>query len=222
VLLQELFDDTLLKRLARSLQADCFLAPGNSRYHLGLISRHPITAASSYRRFPFRISLLEATIALPRQKRLRVWGVHLMPYFAVPFELWRMAEIRTLLKRARGAGDPLALIAGDFNAIAPGDRVRVRALPLVLRAAVVAQGGRVYRWALSSLHRDGWIDCYRRQHPLDAGWTLPSHRPNARLDYVFVNPLLASRLVECSVVTDPELARSASDHLPVRAVFALD
>jgi exodeoxyribonuclease III len=222
VLLQEVFDAGLLVRLADSLQAEYFFARGNSRFHQGLISRHPILTAHSYRRLPVRTMLLEATMILPSKQQLHLWGVHLMPHLGVPFELWRMAEVRILLRRTRRLQGAPCLIAGDFNAIAPHERVAVHALPAGLKRVVLAQGGRVYPWALSLLLRQHWIDCYRQTNPQATGWTLPSDRPNARLDYVFANPELARHLRECSIVTAPALVRTASDHLPVKAVFSLN
>jgi exodeoxyribonuclease III len=222
VLLQELFEPALLTRITDSLQAHSFFAHSNTRRHLGLISRYPILSAHSYHRLPIRTALLEATIVLPSHQLLHLWGVHLMPHLGVPCELWRIAEVRVLLRRIRQLHSDPCLIAGDFNAIAPRERVLVHALPAGLRRVVLAQGGRAYPWALRLLERQGWCDCYRRMHPLAAGWTLPSHRPNARLDYVFANPVLAPSLRACSIVTTPALVQTASDHLPVKAVFALD
>jgi endonuclease/exonuclease/phosphatase family metal-dependent hydrolase len=222
VLLQELLDPGLLTSLARSLQADSFFAHGNSRFHLGLISRYPILTAHSYHQLPIRTTLLEASIALPSQQPLHLWGVHLMPHLTIPFELWRVAEVRTLLRRTRRIQDAPCLVAGDFNAIAPRERVLVHALPPALQWAVLAQGGRVYPWALAQMTKQGWLDCYRQMHPQTTGWALPSQRPNARLDYVFVNSILAPHLCDCSIVTTPALVQTASDHLPVKAVFSLD
>jgi endonuclease/exonuclease/phosphatase family metal-dependent hydrolase len=222
VLLQELSDGRLLERLAGSLRAACFLARGRGHGHVGIISRFPIASASTHRGAPLRVALLEASVALPSNQHLRIWGVHLAPYFGLPFEIWRAAELRTILGRARLRQEELGLIAGDFNAIAPGDEVLVRTLPLALRAVVFAHAGHVDRWALRAPGRHGWVDCYRRVHPDATGWTMPSDRPNARIDYVFASPALASRLRECSVVADPPQVRDASDHLPVRAVFDLD
>lgn len=221
VLLQELLDDQVLKRMSSSLRAECFLARGRGRSHLGIISRFPILRAGMHQGAPLRVGLLEALVALPSKQCLYVWGVHLMPYFGLASEIWRAAELRTILRRTQLEKNELGLIAGDFNAVAPGDALCVRTLPLALRAVVLAQGGRINRWALSALYRRGWVDCYRRIQPSAMGWTMPSDGPNARIDYVFVNPALAPHLRECSVVTEPPEARSASDHLPLKAVFAL-
>lgn len=222
VLLQELLDADLLVSCGKLLNAYTFLTTSNSRFRLGLISRYPIIKAQSYHPFPICRALLEATIALPFGQTLQLWGVHLMPQLAFPFELWRAWEIHVILRRTRQQHQQLCLIAGDFNAIAPGERVLVHLLPPLLKSTVLAQGGRVYHHAIAAMLRAGWTDCYRTLHPHSDGWTLPSSRPNARLDYIFVSAQLTSSLRECAVVTDPPLVRSASDHLPLKASFTID
>lgn len=225
VLLQEVFDTAILSRLAHALHLHSqsfFLARGRRRFHLGLISRYPIRSVRSYHRLPICNALLEATIVLPSDRQLRLWGVHLMPHLGAPFELWRLAEAAVLLQRTRRFQDDLCVMAGDFNTIAPGDRVLVHGLPRSLRRFVLAQGGRVYPWALTLVQREQWLDCYRCRHPRESGWTLPSHKPNARLDYVFANQALAPYLQTCSIITQPPLVHIASDHLPLRACFALE
>jgi exonuclease III len=220
VVVQELLDERLLKRFARSLNTDWFFARGNSRYHLGLLSRYPIVDAFSYHRWPIRTALLEATIALGGYP-LHLWGVHLMPHLGVPFKLWRVAEVSVMMQRTRRMQDEPCLIAGDWNAIAPDDRVLIHALPPALRWCVLAQGGRTYPWAIAIAQQNHWVDCFRRKHPETPGWTLPSHQPNARLDYLFANPVLVSYLQDCSIVTRPLLVHTASDHLPLQASFSL-
>jgi endonuclease/exonuclease/phosphatase (EEP) superfamily protein YafD len=122
--------------IADSLQAHSFFARGNTRRHLGLISRYPILTAHSYHRLPIRTALLEAAIVLPSHQLLHLWGVHLVPHLGAPCELWRTAEVRVLLRRiGRLRSDP-RLIAGDCNAIAPRERVLVHALPTGLQRTV--------------------------------------------------------------------------------------
>jgi endonuclease/exonuclease/phosphatase family metal-dependent hydrolase len=58
-------------------------------------------------------------------------------------------------------------------------------------------------------------------HPQEDGFTLPSTGPRVRLDYVFAALPLGGALSGCRMVTEPAVAASASDHLPVMAEFAL-
>ena len=124
-----------------------------------------------------------------------------------------------LLQRAHTYQAEPCLIAGDLNTIAPGDQVAIHALPLVLKLLVLAQGGHIFHSAIAALLSNGYTDCYRVMHRQRSGYTLPSDRPNARLDYLFVNRVLAPTLRHCEVITHPEAIRMASDHLPVVATF---
>ena len=79
--------------------------------------------------------------------------------------------------------------------------------------------GYIPRWALGVLVKAGYVDCYRRLHPEEDGFTLPSFDPQVRLDYVFAAPPLNEALHGCRVIRSPEAVRSASDHLPVLTEF---
>jgi exodeoxyribonuclease-3 len=116
----------------------------------------------------------------------------------------------------------LHLLAGDFNTIAPEDQASLAEAPLWVKAQAWFQLGYLPRWALKLLLEAGYIDCFRKLHPKGEGFTLPSPRPQVRLDYVFATPRLAEALRECRVVTAPEKVTVASDHLPVLAEFEWD
>jgi len=66
-----------------------------------------------------------------------------------------------------------------------------------------------------------YVDCFRRLHPYEWGFTCPAAAPAGRIDYIFACPVLADRLTSCYVVTEGEgmPADHASDHLPVAAEF---
>jgi exonuclease III len=114
------------------------------------------------------------------------------------------------------------LLAGDFNAIAPGDRVRLVWQPAWLwgQARLWFQVGPVMRRALRLLLKAGYVDCFHLLHPHDDGFTFPASDPKARLDYIFADPALSPALRECQVVMQSDAVRIASDHLPVVAEFA--
>jgi exonuclease III len=92
-------------------------------------------------------------------------------------------------------------------------------LPMVLRLLILVQGGHVFHSAIAALLTNGYTDCYRALYRQRPGYTLPSNRPNARLDYLFANHVLAPSLRHCEVIMHPEAVRKASDHLPVVAEF---
>jgi exonuclease III len=78
--------------------------------------------------------------------------------------------------------------------------------------------GLLPRWALRSLARAGYVDCFRRAHPDSDGFTIPAPVPHARLDYVLADAACARALLDCEVLTSAGAA-GASDHLPVLATF---
>lgn len=80
------------------------------------------------------------------------------------------------------------------------------------------------RGSISLLRKAGYIDCFRYLNPRAWGFTCPVAAPAGRIDYLFANPLLATRLSACKVVTgdEPGTALEASDHLPIVADFTTD
>jgi exonuclease III len=113
------------------------------------------------------------------------------------------------------------LIAGDFNAVAPRDRVVTESMPARLKAMLTLQGGRFFHRAIKTILSAGYTDCYRHLHPDEDGFTLPVPTPTIRLDYVFANEGLKASLQKCYVIKNPGATREASDHYPVMAEFAL-
>ena len=77
------------------------------------------------------------------------------------------------------------------------------------------------RGTIAMIQHMGYVDCYRRVHPHDTGFTCPAAAPAGRIDYIFANSMLAQRLETCTVVHDNEgvPGRMASDHLAVSAEF---
>lgn len=69
--------------------------------------------------------------------------------------------------------------------------------------------------------KETYVDCFRRLHPQEAGFSCPAGMPAGRIDYIFANASFAERLVECQVLTEGEGTQGyeASDHLPVLAQF---
>ena len=86
-----------------------------------------------------------------------------------------------------------------------------------------ASGLYIGRGSIAHLRAAGYVDCFRYVNPRAWGFTCPSAAPAGRIDYLFANPLLATRLSTCKVVTgEPEVnAEEASDHLPIVADFGV-
>jgi len=122
IVLQEVFDDTPLPAFAQTLDMNYYIAASNVKWHVALLSRFPISSALSHRQPPIFRGLLEATLAVGQQQ-LQVFGVHLYANLAIGAELRRYRELTPILKHLAPYTARPCLIAGDFNAVAPGDRV---------------------------------------------------------------------------------------------------
>ena len=110
----------------------------------------------------------------------------------------------------------------DINAIAPGDRVLQRNNPPRMRRMMALQFHLIFRLAIPRLLRAGYIDCFRRLHPRDDGFTWTPGNRTTRCDYILAEPTLAAALRTCRVVDDVDAVDVASDHFPLLAEFALD
>ncbi|MEO8077815.1 MAG: endonuclease/exonuclease/phosphatase family protein [Acidobacteriota bacterium] len=143
------------------------------------------------------------------------------PFPNVLSECWRAWELRLALSCTVGDVGSYALIAGDLNALAPGDPVQMAGWPWYLRTMALAQGNHLPRSAIRQMVKAGFIYCFRTCTPDEAGYTVPTSHPNARIDYIFANAALASRLTSCVRVDEPQEAHVASDHYPVTAEFAV-
>lgn len=220
VVLQEVMQTVVLERIAVTLNMEHRLAWGPEQGRkVGLLSRLPVLMARSGRPRGAWRRWLEVSVQLSNGQMITIYGVHLIPFHTWFFELWRGREVSGLLQHIRQVAPGPHLLAGDFNAIAPGDRARLDGAPLWVRAQLWFQMGRVLRRALKPLLEAGYVDCFRALHPQDEGFTLPPSDPAVRLDYVFVDPALSAHLRACRVVTEPEAVKVASDHLPVLAEF---
>ena len=126
-----------------------------------------------------------------------------------------MRELRALLAGLAGR-EKNAIIAGDFNTLAPGEELDLAQLPRRLRVLTWLTG-RTIRWETIQIMLDaGFLDGFRLLHPDDAGHTFPTWRPHVRLDFVFVPGSFAKRLQRCEVAKANGDAE-ASDHFPLVA-----
>jgi endonuclease/exonuclease/phosphatase family metal-dependent hydrolase len=233
VILQELDGPVLLEALARQLDMHSFFAKANlqvlvdrrnfriAAHNVGLLSRYPIVSSHSYRSFPLRRTLLEATIEYAPGQRLALYGVHLKAILLIGAEIWRLGEISLILRRIKKRQVDKCIVAGDFNTVAKGDHPNIHEFPKPMQTALKWQLGKIYRFAIPRLVKAGFTDCYRKLHPAEHGFTLPTPRPNTRLDYIFVSSALVPALRTCEVITTPEGVHKASDHYPVIAIFEI-
>jgi endonuclease/exonuclease/phosphatase family metal-dependent hydrolase len=272
--LVEATNQDVVKELARRLDMEyrINLSPdGAWRPSLALLSRLPIVSSTVHAHPKLRPrSLLEVTLQEEHGERLTAFVTHLSASFAHRRggDYLRRAEIVHILQIMRANHGPHVLM-GDFNSLAPGDRLQASHLlrylieldqrsasdphfahgqpsldfvvpskvhflnPLLrqivrsnLLCGLFDEAGSLYvsRGAIASLKKAGYVDCFRYVNPRSWGFTCPSAAPAGRIDYIFANPLLATRLSGCKVVNGGEDVRGedASDHLPVMVDFAVD
>ena len=122
-------------------------------------------------------------------------------------------EVVTILQVLERSGVDRHVLAGDMNALRPGDPVGTPPAGEARRGDAVDGAPRV---AIRRMLEAGYVDCFRRLHPRRGGFTYLSQWPWLRLDYIFASPGLAPNVDRCDVI-DSRLARRASDHLPVWA-----
>jgi endonuclease/exonuclease/phosphatase family metal-dependent hydrolase len=220
VILQEVYTEAFLKSLATMLGMKYFTGEGNKKRKVALLSKLPVRSFKSHHPiFPIWRNFIDAEIEYEPAKTMRIIGVHPMANLGIAFEIWRLWEASHISKHARAYQNTLCLIAGDFNAIAPGETVNVETFPIWLKWIIYLQGNRVYHFSIAKLLSAGFTDCFRMLNS-EKGFTLPPPSPNSRLDYIFVNAAMKSYLKRCWVVGEPDSVNLASDHYPVMAEFS--
>lgn len=168
------------------------------------LSRRPIRRSYDHALPQLAKTLLEIEV-----DGLRLFAAHLASRHEAA-DHPREVEVRAILDVIVGSPH---VLTGDLNALAPGDPVGTPPRGVEPRGDAVPGAARD---VLLPLAAAGYVDCYRTLHPHEPGYTYPAEAPWLRLDYVFASRDLAPRLRAADVVRD-EIARRASDHLPVWA-----
>lgn len=211
VVLQEATRPDVIARLAA---ATGMVASGAARGRsLAFMSRVPI-AEHRWVRPPFsQHAFLEI---VPEGLGLRIFGVHLSAVHAAWTERRRVGELRSLLAAIKQHDETHHVLVGDFNTIAPDERLDVSKLPARLRLLVWLSGGRIRWQTIAIMLGANYVDGFRSLNEGEAGLTFPTWDPQVRLDYAFLPKPFAPRLASCQVVTDGATVRAASDHFPLR------
>ena len=219
VALQEARDPAIVERIAQL--AGFPFSGARAAHSTGFLSRVPVLA-HEWRHPPrTRHALLEVSLAdgLPR-----LFVLHLRAWFSKWSEQQRARELRGLLD---GIRDQLVreqhafafhVLAGDFNALAPGELFDSSPMPAWIRGMVWLSGRDIARSTIEMMRADGYADAWRAVHPdseREPGYTFPVWSPHVRLDYVFTPVAFASRVRACEVRRTPDVARTASDHYPL-------
>jgi endonuclease/exonuclease/phosphatase family metal-dependent hydrolase len=192
VLLQEAIDPGVVAELARETGLGTWGA--HPRYSTAFLSRAPV---ASHRWLT------------PRGAR------H-------PFSKWserrRARELRLLLEGVREHQHGFHLLAGDFNALAPGERLEAWRMPRWIQAMIWVSGRDIARDTIQLMLDSGYADAWRVRHPAHPGHTFPTWDPHVRLDYVFLPARYADRVAACEIMTRAPEVKAASDHYPLLAV----
>ena len=206
---QEATHPAVIERLAQRRGMTVWAAL--PRLSLGFMSRLPIARYEWHRPRVSRHAFLEIVPAgaeLTRVRRPSERGDSRRgPSAAACFEL------RAMLNSIAPAQHGFHALVGDFNTVTPGELLDFAALPQKVRATVWLSGGTI-RWRTIQVVKTPATSTVSRLHPADPGLTLPTSKPQVRLDYLFV-PRRALERVACCEVVRSEAAAQASDHLPL-------
>ncbi|HJP59813.1 MAG TPA: endonuclease/exonuclease/phosphatase family protein [Gemmatimonadaceae bacterium] len=224
VALQEARVPPIVEQIAKLGGFDFF---GSQLSHsTGFLSRVPVLN-HQWRHPPrTRHAVLEVALGdnLPR-----LFVLHLRAWFSNWTERQRARELRGLLD---GIQEQLIkenhafafhLLAGDFNALAPGERFDPSPMPRWIRSMVWLSGRDIARTTIEMMRSDGYVDAWRTVHADqegEPGYTFPVWNPHVRLDYVFTPKAYAERFTSCEVRRVPKQARTASDHFPLLVEIA--
>ena len=214
VILQEAYRPEVVQQLAATCGFEHFAAsPGHS---VAFMSRIGI-AGHVWRRIRWaRRAYLEIVTATD----FRIYGVHLSAVHSNLTEQRRAYELRTLLKSVERHQQGLHVVTGDFNTLAPGERLDMNKLPPRLRALAWVTGKSI-RWiTIRMMLEAGYVDGYRKFHG-DEGYTFTTWDPHVRLDYAFLPAPFTGNLQRCEVVKDLPGLKQASDHFPLVCEVAM-
>jgi exodeoxyribonuclease III len=209
-IVQEAYDSLVVERIASVCGMKHWAA--SAGHSVGFISRLQV-GEHVWRRVGWaKRAYLELALA---DSGFTIFGVHLSAIHSNLTEQRRAYEVRALLKSVERHQHGLHLVTGDFNTLAPNERLDMRRLPPRLRAFTWVTG-KTIRWVtIRMMLEAGYADGFRVRHPSGEGNTFPAWDPQVRLDYAFVPDSFSAAVTECRVIRDVPGAKEASDHLPL-------
>ena len=213
VILQEAYRPAIVQQLAASCGFDSWAS--SAGHSVAFLSRVAI-AGHVWRRVRWaKRAYLEIVTAAD----LRIYGVHLSAVHSNLTEQRRAYELRALLRSVERHQDGMHIVTGDFNTLAPGERLNMNKLPPRLRALAWVTGKSI-RWiTIRMMLEAGYVDGYRKFHG-DEGHTFTTWDPHVRLDYAFVPEAFKGSIQRCEVVRDHPKLKEASDHFPLLTEIA--
>ncbi len=225
IILPETWVADEFEKLADRLKMEMFQAesPRNPRGHIGLLSRLPLLQAVNFGPLDERLTR-SAFQALVQDKHgpMGIIGVHLHAKESMKDEQIRVRELDAVLAMAVPFKSVPHIIAGDFNAQHPQQRIDLNKAPNFIkqRLGTDAQGTlpeQLPRDAIAKMLTAGYTDAHAiGRQPEAFEPTFTTAHPVFRLDYIFLSPHLQHAVSSCRSVCHP-MTRFASDHLPVLA-----
>jgi endonuclease/exonuclease/phosphatase family metal-dependent hydrolase len=219
VVLVEADHPEVTERIARRLNMDVITGAG-PRHSAAILSHWPIRDSINHGLLKNQItgSFLVATIESPHHQRWSIAAIHLHPHAADADETIRESEIEVILntfKPHRENGWP-HLLAGDFNANSPIQKIDPAQCKPRTREEWIANGNQLPRRAIQKLLDTGYLDLLAAFHGEKAGTmgSFTTQFPGQRVDYVFAHGVEARQIRAAHIETD-RLAKYASDHFPV-------
>jgi exodeoxyribonuclease-3 len=203
--------------IAQELEMQLIFGEGNSEFHIAWLSRLPVVQTENHRLPILAKTLLELEL-IWEKTRIHLFAAHLQSGRDETGEQKRAAEIRAIIDIMRKASNRPHLLVGDLNTLDPNDRPGLALLSKEPGEEQATEEAQVTWRVVPALKSAGYIDCYRRVHPIAPGYTYKLPNPYLRLDYMFASIEMSLRLHSCDVVYSDEAAL-ASDHLPVLGEF---
>lgn len=219
VALQEAIDPVVVDRIARL--AGFRFSGSRPSHSTAFLSTVPVLNYEWRHPPRTRHALLEVSFA---EGFPRLFVLHLRAWFSKWSERQRARELRGLLDGIKTQlvrehhAFAFHLLAGDFNALGPGERFDSSPMPAWIRGMVWLSGRDIARSTIELMKSNGYLDAWRQVHPdleNEPGHTFPVWNPHVRLDYVFTPAEFASRFTACEVRRTPDIVRTASDHFPL-------
>ena len=219
VALQEARNPAVVEQIARL--AGFRFSGSRVSHSTGFLSNVPVLNYDWRHPPRTRHALLEVSLA---DGYPRIFVLHLRAWFSKWTERNRARELRGLLDGIQqqlireNRAFAFHVLAGDFNALAPGEVLDASHMPRWIRAMIWLSGRDIARSTIEMMQSDGYVDAWRTlygDHKSEPGYTFPVWDPHVRLDYVFTPTEFASRFTACEVRRTPDTVRTASDHFPL-------
>ncbi len=213
------------ERIARRLKMDLVHAPGNARA-VAILTRWTIVDSINHAPLRGELSrcLLETTIRSPRGAEWSICALHLYPQSRESGERKRERELDEVLEVTRACRERRGathLVAGDFNASSPIQKIDPERYKPSTREQWEENGGGVPRRVIERMLKEGYIDTLhanRGEYAATHG-TFSTQFPEQRIDYIFAHGIDPRRIASAWIERD-RLAKYASDHFPVGVEIA--